>query len=348
MSNNHSRSFPANTVGHEIGGKKFQRKLPHSSSEHYYCCVCPAGWQSVTVMCSLWAGGQTLIWFTNFLPTTRTTKKIIQIELLWNFWVDMLFDRELAQKWLRPSVECRGALVNCFLIAGNYGRIHINLGLRQVGGQVTSSLEDSWHTAPLVLIVQVNGREEIVLAAFRSTTIFPVQLCEIHGTDWWGGKNKTNTSSASRLMKLAIAKPSMTSSSQDTDSLFLRRGGLCLPNPGRHSLPPGPRTLLVPHASRSEPEDRDVARSPARSTLLLRRSLSRWERDLRLCLNPVVRLGPSMLKRDSVVHAPVAPKALQSRGSGTKTANQTPPHRPLAGSPVKMALMEAVAIIHRP
>lgn len=114
-------------------------------------------------------------------------------------------------------------------------------------------------------------------------------------------RKKTNTSSASKLMKLAIAKPSMTSSSQDTDSLFLRRGGLCLPNPGRHSLPPGPRTLLVPHASRSEPEDRDVARSPARSTLLLRRSLSRWERDLRLCLNPVVRLGPSMLKRDFLV-----------------------------------------------
>lgn len=153
-------------------------------------------------------------------------------------------------------------------------------------------------------------------------------------------------------MKLAIAKPSMTSSSQDTDSLFLRRGGLCLPNPGRHSLPPGPRTLLVPHASRSEPEDRDVARSPARSTLLLRRSLSRWERDLRLCLNPVVRLGPSMFKRESVVHTPVTPKALYSQGSGpvagTKTANQTPPHRPLAGSPVKMALMEAVAIIYRP
>ena len=104
------------------------------------------------------------------------------------------------------------------------------------------------------------------------------------------------TSKASKLMKLAIAKPSMRSSSHDIDSLFLRRGGLCLPNPGRHSRPPAPRTEFVPQASRSEPEDRDVARCSARSTLLLCRSLSRWERDRRLCLKPLLRLGPSMLK----------------------------------------------------
>lgn len=111
--------------------------------------------------------------------------------------------------------------------------------------------------------------------------------------------NEILASRASKLIKLAIAKPSMMSSSQDTDSLFLRRGGLCLPKPGRHSLPPGPMTPFVPRASRSEPEDRDVARSSARSTplLLRRRSLSRCERDRRLCLNPVFRLGPSMVKR---------------------------------------------------
>lgn len=151
-------------------------------------------------------------------------------------------------------------------------------------------------------------------------------------------RNKTNTSNASKLMKLAIAKPSMTSSSQDTDSLFLRRGGLCLPNPGRHSLPPGPRTLFVPHASRSEPEDRDVARSPARSTLLLRRSLSRCERERRLCLNPVVRLGPSMLKRHLLVQTPVVPKALQSSsGSVAGTKPQIKHHLtgPLQGALLK-------------
>lgn len=120
------------------------------------------------------------------------------------------------------------------------------------------------------------------------------------------------TSRASRLIKLAIANPSMTSSSQDTDSLFLRRGGLCLPKPGRHSLPPGPRTLFVPQASRSEPEDRDVARSSARSTLLRRRSLSRCERDRRLCLNPVLRLGPSIFERHLFSLTPVRPKALYS------------------------------------
>lgn len=123
-------------------------------------------------------------------------------------------------------------------------------------------------------------------------------------------KIKTITSSASKLMKLAIAKPSITSSSQDTDSLFLRRGGLCLPKPGRHSLPPGPRTPFVPQRSWSEPEDRDVALSAARSTLLRRRALSRCERDRRLCLNPALRLGPSMFKSPFVT--PVRLKALYS------------------------------------
>ena len=144
------------------------------------------------------------------------------------------------------------------------------------------------------------------------------------------------TSSASKLTKLAIAKPSMMSSSQDTDSLFLRRGGLCLPKPGRHSLPPGPSTVFVPQASRSEPEDRDVARSSARFTLLLRRSLSRCERDRRLCLNPVLRLGPSMLQT-SFCNSSEKPRGtlIKSRsGLRHRTANKTPPHRQaLAGSP---------------
>lgn len=113
-------------------------------------------------------------------------------------------------------------------------------------------------------------------------------------------------------MKLAIAKPSIMSSSQDTDSLFLLRGGLCLPKAGRRSLPPGPCTLLVPPASLSEPEDRDVARSSARSTLRLRRSLSRCERERLLCLNPVLRLGPSMFERLLPLSLPLRPKALYS------------------------------------
>lgn len=96
------------------------------------------------------------------------------------------------------------------------------------------------------------------------------------------------------------------SSSQDTDSFFLRRGGLCLPKPGRPSLPPGPMTLFAPQASRSEPEDMDVARSSARSTLL-RRSLSRCERDRRLCLDPLLLLGPSMFKRHVFFPTPMEP-----------------------------------------
>lgn len=150
-------------------------------------------------------------------------------------------------------------------------------------------------------------------------------------------------------MKLAMAKPSMTSSSQDTDSRFLRRGGLCLPKPGRHSLLPGPRTLLVPQASRSEPEDMDVARSWARSTLRRRRSLSRCERDRRLCLNPVLRLGPSIIKPPFFSNSGGNKGTLfeSQSGFGHRTAdehNHTGPRR----SPVKMALMEPVAIIYRP
>ncbi|TNN51603.1 hypothetical protein EYF80_038179 [Liparis tanakae] len=99
--------------------------------------------------------------------------------------------------------------------------------------------------------------------------------------------------------------PLFPPSQHDTDSLFLRRGGLCLPKPGRRrqSLPPapaGPSTLSVPRASRSEPEDRDVARCSAGSTRLLRRrSLSRCDRDRRLCRNPALRLGPSMCQTES-------------------------------------------------
>lgn len=60
------------------------------------------------------------------------------------------------------------ALVDCFLIAGNYGRIHVNLGLWQVGGQVTPSLEDSWHTASLVLIAQVKQNQFVAGDCTRS------------------------------------------------------------------------------------------------------------------------------------------------------------------------------------
>lgn len=166
-------------------------------------------------------------------------------------------------------------------------------------------------------------------------------LCKINNSVWMTAQYREYintqmfTSSASRLMKLAIAKPSMTSSSQDTDSLFLRRGGLCLPKPGRHSRLPGPRTLFVPHASRSEPEDMDMARSCARFTLLRRRSLSRWERDRRLCLNPVLRLGPSIIKPP--FSTPVKAKALYispSPVSGTEPQINTTT-RALGGAPLK-------------
>lgn len=106
----------------------------------------------------------------------------------------------------------------------------------------------------------------------------------------------TCTSKASRLMKLAMANPSMISSSHDTDSRFLRRGGRCLApgKPGLHS-PPGLSSESLLQSSWSEAEDGDEALC-SRSALLRRRSLSRWERERRLCLNPPLRLGPSMSK----------------------------------------------------
>lgn len=104
------------------------------------------------------------------------------------------------------------------------------------------------------------------------------------------------TSKASRLMKLAMANPSMISSSQDTDSRFLRRGGRCLA-PGKLGLhsPPLARSRESPlQSSWSEAEDGDEALCSARSALLRRRSRSRCERERRLCLKPPLRLGPSI------------------------------------------------------
>lgn len=97
-------------------------------------------------------------------------------------------------------------------------------------------------------------------------------------------------------MKLAMEKPSMISSSQDTDSRFLRRGGRCLApwKTGLHS-PPALSSESRLQSSWSEAEDGE--QGSARSGLLLRLSLSRWERERRLCLNPPLRLGPSMSKR---------------------------------------------------
>lgn len=106
---------------------------------------------------------------------------------------------------------------------------------------------------------------------------------------------RTQTSKASRLMKLAMANPSMISSSQDTDSRFLLRGGRCLApgKPGLHS-PPLARSRESPlQSSWSEAEDGDEALCSARSALL-RRSRSRCERERRLCLKPPLRLGPSI------------------------------------------------------
>lgn len=225
-------------------------------------------------------------------PRAGQGGKKIQIESLTHIQNSLtccLTDRQRPGQRIRTGIiEAIGgkswglALEDCFLIAANCDRIHVKLGLLYTSGRwevggVDCSLEDSGHRRPLVLIAQVK-QNQFMTGVLDQQPVSPPPYFQYNcvkcmtQTD---KKNKTNTSSASKLMKLAIAKPSMTSSSQDTDSLFLRRGGLCLPNPGRHSLPPGPRTLLVPHASRSEPEDRDVARSPARSTLLLRRSLSR-------------------------------------------------------------------------
>lgn len=97
-------------------------------------------------------------------------------------------------------------------------------------------------------------------------------------------------------MKLAMANPSMISSSHDTDSRFLRRGGRCLApgKPGLHS-PPLARSKESPlQSSWSEAEDGDEALGSSRSALLRRRSRSRCERERRLCLKPPLRLGPSM------------------------------------------------------
>lgn len=94
-----------------------------------------------------------------------------------------------------------------------------------------------------------------------------------------------------------MANPSMISSSQDTDSRFLRRGGRCLApgKPGLHS-PPLARSSESPlQSSWSEAEDGDEALGGSvRSALLRRRSRSRCERERRLCLKPPLRLGPSM------------------------------------------------------
>ncbi len=96
-------------------------------------------------------------------------------------------------------------------------------------------------------------------------------------------------------MKLAIANPSMISSSQDTGSRFLRRGGRCLApgKPGLRSTPLARSSESPLQSSWSEAEDGDKALIVAKSTFL-RRSRSRCERERRLCLKPPLRLGPSM------------------------------------------------------
>ena len=162
-------------------------------------------------------------------------------------------------------------------------------------------------------------------------------------------------------MKLAMAKPSMMSSSHDTDSRFRRRGGLCLPKPGRHSRPPppGPRTASAAAraTSRSEPEDSDVALGSARSTRRRCRSRSRWERDRRLCLNALLRLGPSIgcffcfsfpPKHDQFETEGTFSLKSRSGQKAPETADEPPtptPHRPSEEPLFKMALIVPVSII---
>lgn len=85
---------------------------------------------------------------------------------------------------------------------------------------------------------------------------------------------RSGGSRASKLIKLAIANPSIISSSHDTDSRFLRRGGRCRApgKTGRHSPPLAPRRESPLQSSWSEAEEGDEG---PRSALLLRRSLSR-------------------------------------------------------------------------
>lgn len=135
---------------------------------------------------------------------------------------------------------------------------------------------------------------------FSSRPLFLLIPLPMNKPERSGGFREQSSSKASRLMKLAIANPSMISSSQDTDSRFLRRGGRCLVpgKPGLHS-PPLARSRESPlQSSWSEAEDGDEALCSARSALLRRRSRSRCERERRLCLKPPLRLGPSMSRSD--------------------------------------------------
>lgn len=152
----------------------------------------------------------------------------------------------------------------------------------------------------------------LILLSDQNKVIFTPHFLMNHEMNWLHTKNiqqinRTVTSKASKLMKLAIAKPSIMSSSQDTDSRFLRRGGRCLTpgKAGRHSPAAAPPSKGLPlQSSWSEAEDGDEALCWAGSALLLRRSLSRWDRERRLCLHPPFRLGPSMSKCTAPIPKP--------------------------------------------
>lgn len=134
---------------------------------------------------------------------------------------------------------------------------------------------------------------------FSSTPLFLLIPLPMNKPERSGGFREQSISKASRLMKLAIANPSIISSSQETDSRFLRRGGRCLVpgKPGLHS-PLLARSSESLQSSWSEAEDGDEALCSARSALLRRRSRSRCERERRLCLKPPLRLEPSMSMSD--------------------------------------------------
>lgn len=115
------------------------------------------------------------------------------------------------------------------------------------------------------------------------------------------------TSSASKVTKLDIAKPSIMSSSAEDDSRRFLRGGRGRDGGGG------------PLSSFSEPEEESAGAAPGpgappaaapRRPPWARRSRSRWDRDRRFFRSPLHRAGPSM-----------------SLGGSPSRSRPPPPHR---------------------
>lgn len=91
ISYNNYRPFPVNTVRHEIGKKKKKRNSRGNchippvniiTIVFTFILLADGRWQSTTVQSCVFCELEVRHWFTNFLPTTRTGKKKISIELL--------------------------------------------------------------------------------------------------------------------------------------------------------------------------------------------------------------------------------------------------------------------------